>query len=94
MRDFSTYMLFSNLQDNWLKSACVLKRKDISTYEEAEKEVERMCNQSDTEQNDDTENEDPFPLKRRKKQYKVNTSFYEEDFNDLAQHCIIVSRNC
>lgn len=81
-------------QDNWLKSACILKRKDISTYGEAEKEIELMCNQSDTEQNDDTENEDPCTIKKRKKQSKIITSFYEEDFNDLAQQCIVVSRNC
>lgn len=78
-------------QDDWLKSNCIVKRRNISTYEEAEQEVENMCKYSDTEQFDDTENEDPCPPKRKKRQHKIQPIPFLEDFNSFAEECIPVS---
>ena len=77
-------------QDDWKSINCVVKRKNVVTFENAEEEIDRMCEHSDTEY---IETADEMPSKKRlkKKKAKISISSTQPDFNDQAQECIKVS---
>lgn len=81
----------NNGPDNsWLKSRCTVTLY-IESYEEAEKEIERMCDYSDTEPYADTENEDLGPAKQKRRHHKLQpTTFHNKNFDNLAQECLKV----
>lgn len=80
--------------DDWWKFNCIVKRKDIISYDAAQREINRMCMYSDTETcASDLENNIPAAqTKQNKKRAIIQTVPTPlEDFNDVALECSLVS---
>lgn len=72
--------MHSKPEEDWKVVNCILKRRHLITFENAELELERMCSNSDTE----TDNEKENKTLNMKTQRPLN-------FENIVQECINVS---
>lgn len=73
---------------DWLEMRCVLKRRNLASYEEAENEISKMMYVTDTDEQD----QGIFQQKRKKAKVLLPQSSRAEssaNFNEVALACLV-----
>ncbi|KAL4702371.1 hypothetical protein ACJJTC_018283 [Scirpophaga incertulas] len=71
---------YSKPETNWRPINCILKRSNLSSFSQAEHEINSMSNASDTETDNDN-------VSHTKNHNKMNISNFQQAFNDMARQC-------
>ncbi|RVE41713.1 hypothetical protein evm_013644 [Chilo suppressalis] len=70
----------SKPETNWRPINCILKRSNLSSFSQAEQEIDSMSNASDTETDNDN-------VSHTRNHNKKNISKFQQAFNDMARQC-------